>query len=74
MLGLAKAAAPVIQQHLNELLAAAAQYGVPTVVQAGTGGQAAHSRPWSPAALALAVVGLVLVLGAGLHRIRTRKI
>ncbi len=40
-LQLAQASAPVVQQHLDELRALAGQYGLPTSVDAGTGGQAA---------------------------------
>ena len=40
---LAKASAPVIQQHLDELAMAADTYGVPKSVPSGTGGQAAQS-------------------------------
>jgi putative membrane protein len=56
---LARASAPVIQRHLNELLAAADRYGVPTAVAAGTGGQAADSQRM--AGLTLVGGGLLVV-------------
>jgi putative membrane protein len=62
---LASAAAPVVQHHLDELLAAAPQYGVPASVSAGTGGQAGGG---SGRALGAALVGfgaLVLLLTGG---------
>ncbi len=43
VVGLAEAAAPVIQQHLDALLAAADAYGVPVEVPSGTSGTAAAS-------------------------------
>lgn len=70
---LAEAAAPVVQQHLDSLKQAAGQYGVPTEVQAGSGGQAA-AMPWSSGiGLALAAVGMVLVAAGALHLFRYRR-
>lgn len=62
VLAQARAAAPVIQQHLSEVRAIAGQSGVPTAVPGGTGGQAAHHD--SALGWALAALG-VLALGAG---------
>jgi putative membrane protein len=59
VLQLARAAAPVIQQHLNELRAAADQYGVPTSVPGGTGGQVAGSTRTT--GVLVAVTGALLV-------------
>jgi len=73
VLVLAKATAPVVQNHLNELLAAQAGTS-PTSVNAGSGGQAASSTAAEGAALA--ALGLVLVAGAGtvvLRRARRSK-
>ena len=65
VVALATAAGPVIEQHLGELQAAAAQYGVPVAVEAGTGGQATTKSTWLPLGMTLAVLGLVMVaLGA----------
>ena len=60
---LASASAPVVQRHLDRLVAVAPQYGVPTSVPGGNGGQAATS----PHALGyvLAGTGAVLLLLAG---------
>ncbi|MGY1773887.1 DUF4142 domain-containing protein [Blastococcus sp. SYSU D00813] len=44
VLQLAQASAPVVQQHYDELRALAAEYGLPTSVDAGSGGQAADDR------------------------------
>lgn len=44
VLQLARASAPVVQQHYDELRALAAEYGLPTSVDAGSGGQAADDR------------------------------
>jgi putative membrane protein len=41
VLDLARTATPVVQQHLTELRNTAAQFGLPTSVPGGTGGQAA---------------------------------
>ncbi|MFD2090710.1 DUF4142 domain-containing protein [Blastococcus deserti] len=61
VLNLARTATPVIEQHLAELRAVARQYGVPTSVPGGTGGQVADgglgTLGWGLAGLgALAVV------------------
>jgi putative membrane protein len=67
---LAGAAAPVVQKHLDALLATAQDMGVPTGVPAGTGGQAASSSP----ALAVTLVGagVLAVLLAGVVLVRRR--
>jgi putative membrane protein len=70
-LSLARASAPVIQRHLNELLAAADQYGVPTTIGAGTGGQAADSQ--QTAGLAFVGAGLLLVAGTATVLARRRR-
>lgn len=68
VLALAKATAPVVQHHLNELLA---DQGLPTSASAGTGGQAASSdRPLGVVGLA---AGLVLVVGAGSVMVRRSR-
>jgi putative membrane protein len=65
---LATAATPVVQQHLNALLALPA---APSSVQAGTGGQAASDRtPWL---VALAVMGAALLAGAAFTSSRRRQ-
>jgi len=71
VIGLARASAPVIAQHLASLREAAGQYGVPTSVPGGTGGQAA--APVSrTAGVALAAVGLALVTLSVVGRARGR--
>jgi putative membrane protein len=66
---LATAATPVVQQHLNALLAL--PQAAPSSVQAGTGGQAASDRaPWL---LALAAAGFALLAGAGVTAVRRRQ-
>ncbi|MFP5346319.1 MAG: DUF4142 domain-containing protein [Actinomycetes bacterium] len=68
---LAQAAAPVVKHHLDELLAASDQLGVPTSVPGGTGGQAATSSAGVGAALALA--GVVVLLGSAVVARRRRS-
>lgn len=72
VVALAEASAPVIAQHLAELRQAADQYGVPTSVPGGTGGQAADSP--STVGLGLAGAGALLAAVAvgGLARSRRR--
>lgn len=66
---LATASAPVVQQHLTALLAL--PQAAPSSVPAGTGGQAASDRtPW---VVALALVGLALLAGAGVGSVRRRQ-
>ncbi|VTR75829.1 DUF4142 domain-containing protein [Cellulomonas hominis] len=69
---LAAASAPVVQGHLDGLLATAQELGVPTSVPAGTGGQAASSSQAAGAALVGAGVLLVAVAGAVVLRRRVR--
>ncbi|GEK23438.1 DUF4142 domain-containing protein [Cellulomonas xylanilytica] len=58
---LAAASTPVVEHHLHELVAAAPDYGVPTSVSAGDGGQAAHSgRGLGVALVALGSAAAVL--------------
>ncbi len=68
VLAQARTATPVVEQHLVELRQVAAQYGVPTSVPGGTGGQAADGNTgalaWGltglgAAALVAGTVGLV---------------
>jgi putative membrane protein len=66
---LASASAPVVQHHLDELVAAAPQYGVPTSVSAGTGGQAASSA--TGPGIALVALGLLAIALTG-WRLRRR--
>ncbi|MCU1604094.1 MAG: hypothetical protein JWP46_559 [Modestobacter sp.] len=68
VLGLARTATPVVQQHLTELRDAARQAGLPASVPAGTGGQAADdgvsTLGWALVATgALAVVAGTVGLG-----------
>ena len=70
VLALARATAPVVQHHLNELLAAQAGSS-PTSVNAGSGGQAASSTV--PEGVALAGLGLVLIVGAGTVVVRRAR-
>ncbi|MFP3712291.1 DUF4142 domain-containing protein [Puerhibacterium sp. TATVAM-FAB25] len=67
---LASASAPVVQMHLDALLATAQDLGLPTGVPAGTGGQAASSSP----ALAVTLVGagVLAVVLAGAVLVRRR--
>lgn len=71
VLQLARAATPVVEQHLAELRAAAKKYGVPTSVPGGTGGQAAgdglHTAGWGVAGL-----GAVLLVAAATVLTRRR--
>ncbi|WP_159796979.1 DUF4142 domain-containing protein [Puerhibacterium puerhi] len=67
---LASAAAPVVQEHLDALLATAQDLGVPTGVPAGTGGQAASASP--VLAVALVGAGLAAVVLAGVVLLRRR--
>lgn len=72
VVALAEASAPVIAQHLAELRQAADQYGVPTAVPGGTGGQAADSPFTVGLGLAGAGALLVAVAVVGLARSRRR--
>jgi putative membrane protein len=67
---LAAASAPVVQRHLDAALAAAPQYGVPSSVSAGTGGQAATSE--GAVGAALVAVGACAVLLTGFVLLRRR--
>lgn len=71
VLGLAKAAAPVIEQHLVTVEKLA---GVPVTVQAGSGGQAAglSTSSESYTARALLLLGLVLA-GVGARRVMVTR-
>jgi putative membrane protein len=71
VLQLARAATPVVEQHLTDLRSAAQKYGVPTSVPGGTGGHAA-SDGLRIAGWGLASVGaLAVVAAAVLTRRRT---
>ena len=65
VVGLAQAAAPVIQQHLTELQGLSA--GAPTRIETGSGGNAAESTSSSSSSsgMLLIVVGIALVAGSG---------
>jgi putative membrane protein len=63
VLQLARAATPVVQQHLSELRNAAQKYGVPTSVPGGTGGQAADNA-FRTAGWGIAGVGALMLVGA----------
>jgi putative membrane protein len=67
----AKAATPVVQQHLDELRTTAAKYGVPTSVNGGTGGQAAGADR-SPLGWGLAGLGGLAVLAGAVGLVRRR--
>ncbi|WP_187365229.1 DUF4142 domain-containing protein [Cellulosimicrobium cellulans] len=69
---LAAAAAPVVQRHLDGLLATAQELGVPTSVPAGSGGQAATSS--SALGLALLGTGALAVAVAGGLVLRRRRV
>ena len=60
----ARTATPVVQQHLTELRTAAQQYGVPTSVPAGNGGQAADGDLPATSWALIGVGGLAVVAGA----------
>jgi putative membrane protein len=72
VLGLARAATPVVQQHLTQLRTTAGQLGIPSSVPGGTGGQVADS---SAVAIgwALAGTGALVVLAGGLLMRRRRS-
>lgn len=69
---LASAAAPVVQRHLDGLLATAQELGVPTSVPAGSGGQAASSS--DALGLALLGAGVLAVAVAGGLVLRRRRV
>lgn len=71
VLGLARAATPVIQHHLTELQDLARQMGLPTSVNGGTGGQAADDAPRT-VGLVLAGVGALAVLAGTVGLARRR--
>lgn len=66
VLTLARTTAPVVAQHLAQLQAAAAQYGVPAGVPGGSGGGLAAASPLSPLATGLVGSGVALVLASAL--------
>jgi putative membrane protein len=68
--GLASAAAPVVQHHLDELVAVAPDYGVPSSVSAGNGGQAARSAV--PVGIALLAAGALALMLAAPSMLRRR--
>lgn len=67
----AAAAAPVVQKHLDGLLATAQELGLPSSVPAGTGGDAATGP--RAIGLALLAVGAAGVVAAGLVVTRRRR-
>jgi putative membrane protein len=67
----ARTATPVVQQHLDQLRAAAQKYGVPTSVPAGSGGQAAE-HGLSAAGWGLTTVGGLAVLAGAVGMVRRR--
>lgn len=71
VLAQARATGPVVQKHLDELLAAQG-LSSPTGANAGTGGQAAGTDR-GPASVALVGLGAVLVLGAGTVAVRRSR-
>jgi putative membrane protein len=65
VVALATAAVPVIQSHLDEVVAALADAGAPTRVETGSGGQAARqARSWA-VPITLAVLGVAMIGLAG---------
>lgn len=71
VLALAKASGAIVQHHLDELLAAQGKSS-PTGANAGTGGQAAGAGN-SPVGVAVAGLGLVLLVGAGTIVVRRAR-
>lgn len=71
VLDLARTATPVVQQHLDQLRNLATQYGLPTSVNAGTGGQAA-SDGWRTAGWALAGIGVLAAAAGTVGLVRRR--
>ena len=72
VLGLARTSTPVVEQHLVELRAAAAKYGVPTSVPGGTGGQAADDGT-QDLGWGLAGLGTVAVVAGAYGLVRRRS-
>jgi putative membrane protein len=71
VLGLARTATPVVQHHLAELQALAAQLGLPTSVNGGSGGQAATGTART-VGWALAGAGGLMILTGAAGRVRRR--
>ncbi|WP_171905291.1 DUF4142 domain-containing protein [Cellulosimicrobium cellulans] len=67
----AAAAAPVVQKHLDGLLATAQQMGIPSSVPAGTGGDAATGT--QPLGVALLAVGAAAVVAGAVVVARRRQ-
>jgi putative membrane protein len=68
----ARAATPVVEQHLAQLRQLAPQFGVPTSVPGGSGGQAANAGAGTLGWVLAGLGGLALLVGAvGLARRRT---
>jgi putative membrane protein len=63
--------APVVKSHADALTAAARAVGVPSNVDTGSGGRAAPQQPYA-VAVALVVVGLLLLAAGGRRLRRTR--
>ncbi|RBY85386.1 DUF4142 domain-containing protein [Blastococcus sp. TF02A-26] len=70
---LAQASTPVVQQHLDELRALAGQYGLPTSVDAGSGGQAADDG-MTALGWGIAGVGGVILLTGSAALVRRRGV
>jgi putative membrane protein len=71
VLELARTATPVVEQHLAQLRDVAAQYGVPTSVPGGTGGQAGDSGV-TTLGWGIAGVGALVLLAATTGLVRRR--
>lgn len=71
VLDLARTATPVVQQHLTELRNTAAEFGVPTSVPGGTGGQAAEDST-DATGWALAGAGALTMLAGATALLRRR--
>ncbi|MCZ2804273.1 DUF4142 domain-containing protein [Modestobacter sp. VKM Ac-2983] len=69
---LARTALPVIQGHLERLRALAGEFGVPTSVPGGTGGQAADGGAGA-LGVGLVGVGALAVLGGTVGLVRRRQ-
>jgi putative membrane protein len=72
VLALAQASTPVVQQHLTELRNTADQFGIPSSVPGGTGGQAADDGT-AGLGWALAGTGALAALVGGTALVRRRN-
>jgi putative membrane protein len=68
----ARTAAPVIASHHEALNAAAGDLGVPSSINTGTGGEAAHRMLTTPV-VTLLLAGLLLLVGGAVLLLRRRQ-